>query len=222
MSNLTSDAFLIYYDARKLIQLVNNYQPLLNRVAADYRIGSRALRLQVLLHLPRLVSPEAWPSSDTINAEVTRLAQIVADRVEPYRHWLDGPAEEVSTPSSLILEWIPEAIALVFHERFHYLASPRNDSIHFGLTTPEEGRIAAMLTLSSFDLWHLRSVFPEQLTPSRIRVISRVYAHDWAPHNSISFMISKVINWIKRTDTSTASLITYLNPNLGWCFLKSI
>ena len=93
---------------------------------------------------------------------------------------------------------VTDSQAKVVLENFHYLRSYRYESQHFGLLWEDQGqsRLMAMATLSPFDLSHLEPLIVGKAEPSEVTVLSRVFAFDWAPRNTISYLLSRLIHQI--------------------------
>jgi hypothetical protein len=99
---------------------------------------------------------------------------------------------------------------------FHYVHSYR-DGLHFGLVLPEaEFPPAAVLTLSPLDVPHLQALLPAYSERTTALVVSRLFAFNWAPHNSISYLVGLVRHWLLHHEPDVTTLFTYINPNLGF------
>src|SRR5207245_11774724 len=72
----------------------------------------------------------------------------------------------------------------------------------------------ALAAFSPFDLSHVSGLLPT--TEARVMVLSRVFVFDWAPRNCVSYLLAKARSWIEEEVPSTAMLLTYVNPNVGF------
>jgi hypothetical protein len=174
--------------------------------AADRPI--RPLLLQALLQLPRLA--DARGSVPFADAEV-----VVADLARELPAKSEWPIEGIiSSPRELHVHTSDKITALHVMQRFHYLRSPRVDGRAYALSTPA-GRLVALCVSSPIDV----NPLVEMLTShgranQRPRVISRVFAFEGAPSNSISYMLSRVAREERRVGVT--DFVTYVNPNLGF------
>jgi hypothetical protein len=118
------------------------------------------------------------------------------------------------------VELVDPDSARFIHQTYHYLGSYREDGIHLGLyTTLENSRdwsLLSIATLSPFDLSHMIAALPSGIAPEQTMVLSRLFAFNWCPRNTISYMLGRVFEWIKEELPGIKLLVTYLNPNLGF------
>jgi len=176
------------------------------------------LERQVLLHLPKFDCIElARP--EIVSAEAKRLAFRLSNLRSGYESFFRNPALDLSTGDTY-LDRVSDDLAEAIHERFHYLCSFRRDAIHLGLwlrsTTGEVPRLVSLLSLSPFDLEHIKPALPEDVDSSQVKVLSRLYSFDWAPKNTMSFFIGRAFAWVKQNLPGIRMLVTYLDPNLGF------
>jgi len=200
-----------------LITFVDSCDAVISEVARAHQTDGLSLRLQLLLHLPRIIDRITSPKSPELKDEAIRLAQIVSRRRGPYWGWSDAPSRSIVSPRELIFDLASEAEARVIHERFHYLGSFRQqDSQHYCLRTEGDGRLAALATLSAMDLVHIEHLLPDGLLAREVRVLSRVFAFDWASHNSLSFLFGRLLRTIENRQREIKVILTYVNPNMGF------
>jgi hypothetical protein len=74
----------------------------------------------------------------------------------------------------------------------------------------------ALATLSPMDIGNLEPLFPVEDSRKRCLVLSRLFAFDWAPRNTISFLLGQMSRWAASEAPEVDWLLTYLNPNLGF------
>lgn len=199
-----------------LIEYIQSNYFDIRRVADQLRVNARDIELQVLLHLPRFLNSGVFPSPFIFEDEVERLGTLVETRVSPFADWQRFPTQPSVLPHDLKFTEVSEIEARIIHERFHYLASYRADSIHLGLRTLADNRLVSLLTLSPFDLRHITSKLPCEISSSQVLVVSRVYSFDWAPANTISYLMGQVYKWLKWEKPDVKMLLTYINPNVGF------
>ena len=181
-------------------------------VATALEVSVRALRLQTLLHLPRLACAN---SIDVASArrEAERLALQLRTRVAPVSDFAAAPPQPPTSVHDLRFAPADEEIARLVEERFHYLASFRADAAPFGVYADD--KLAALVSVSPLDLAPLIAALPAGVEAKDVRVISRVFAFDWAPANTITYLLARVVRQLSKEE-GTRLLLTYLNPNLGF------
>jgi hypothetical protein len=202
--------------SQAIMQLMQDNSLHIRKVAHSFGIKAQDLRLRLLLYLPRLVQDSIFPNKQTINTESHRVAEHMSSLVRPYLHWAEPPREPLRSPREAQFVKIPEEEARIIHERFHYLASFRRHSIHLGLRVPSDGRLVALITVSPCDLTQALEQLPEGVVGSQVMLLSRVFAFDWAPRNTISHLLRHAGNWLVRELPEIKMLITYVNSNLGF------
>ena len=126
--------------------------------------------------------------------------------------WLVPDA--TASPRSLRFDRVDPDTAHDVMERFHYLRSPRTDGRSYGLSTGG-GRLVALCVSSPLDVKGLRELLSSRARPTEFaRVMSRVFAFEGAPNNSISFMLSRAGR--EERGFGVTDLVTYVNPNMGF------
>lgn len=193
----------------------------ISEYAEIHNISSMDLRLQTGLHLPRLEAEGEWNNERALTEEVNRLSKGIKEIQSLYSFLSKKPSEDISLGSlrfGQLLGTEVDQIIMPILERFHYLRSFRKNSAHYALKT-SNGRVVALATISSFDLPHILNELKNvdaDISPQNILVVSRIYAFRFAPHNSISYLLGKVISEIKLKYPEVCGVMTYLNPNLGF------
>jgi len=168
----------------------------------------RPLHLQALLQLPRIADSGGFVPVQTIDSLLAELAQELPDSDQ----WVVRGTG--TSPRLLHFHKIDVDMVRDVLQRFHYLRSPRMDGRGYGLST-SSGNLVALCVSSPLDVETLR-----QLLTSRgrsiecARVMSRVFAFEGAPTNSISYMLSKAATEERRLGVT--DLVTYVNPNMGF------
>ncbi|HUI42273.1 MAG TPA: hypothetical protein VL523_09910 [Terriglobia bacterium] len=192
-------------------------EPLAGAAVKEYAAAAgaseRDLRKQVLLHLPRF-TPAEIERPDCVRAETERLGERLRARRLPYDDWAGHSRIERLETKSLRFGPVDDRVARVVHERFHYIGTFRAGR-HLGLFLPGSANVPlALLTLSPMDLTNLAEMFPSQDDRDRVRVLSRLFAFDYAPRNTMSYLMGQARKWLRAELPQVGTLLTYLNPNL--------
>ena len=200
----------------QLLELVDGSDGAISEVARSHQIDRLSLRLQLLLHLPRIIDRIPSPNAPALISESIRLAQVVCRRQSPYRGWSDAPSRPLVSPRELIFDAASEAEARVIHERFHFVGSFRPESLHFCLRTKGDLRLAALATLSPMDLVHVERLLPDGLRGRETRVLSRVFAFDWVGPNTLTFLFGRLFRAIEESHRDVQLIVSYVNHNMGF------
>jgi len=185
-------------------------------VCASTRIGERDLLKQLLLHLPRF-SVAQLMSANVIRTEAERLGSSLMSRRDGFTLINGVPTADNLSARKLVLREVTPEIARIIHERFHYIGSFHPGSVHLGLFFENMTDLpAALASVAPMDIHRLDKLFPSIEEKKKVLVLSRVFAFDWAPRNSISYLLGRVNNWIKGNMPEVTTLLTFLNPNLGF------
>ncbi len=178
-------------------------------------VEPRALIVRVLLHLPRVASWKGWVNERQLKRQIQICAHRLRKEVAAVAK--TGPAAAFLL-SQLRFQRIEEAQAQPILTHLHYLGGARPGSSYFSLVDPVQGRPIALCSVSEFRWTRVASQLHRQFLISQERVldISRVYAVDSAPPNSISTLLSQVRSWVRRNETSVELLTTAVDCNLGF------
>ncbi len=179
-------------------------------------IAGRDIEKQLLLHLPQFSQSELG-DPNIVRGEAERLATKLQARRRNYVRWSDQSRIHNLTASNLRLRECEPAMAQIVHERFHYLGSYHPGIVHLGLyMIGGDGDLPiALASLAPMDIRRLDPVLSREEKKQTL-IVSRVFAFDWAPRNTISFLLGRVYNWVKRNLSEIRTLLTFLNPNLGF------
>jgi hypothetical protein len=168
----------------------------------------RPLHLQSLLQLPRISDERGFVSI----LDVQKIVYRVALELPCISDWL-APAG-LSSPLKLRFGVVGDEIAREITDKFHYLRSARRDGRSYGLWEPG-GKLVALCVVSPLDVLGIVSLLRrEGRCGSRAGVVSRVFAFEGAPRNSISHLLAQVVREEKRGGVT--DLVTYVNPNMGF------
>lgn len=169
---------------------------------------ARPLRLQVLMQAPQLADQEGFIPL----MELDHLTRELAGEIPPREEW--GLMRPPPGPRFLRFTKVAADRARDVMSRFHYLRSPRFDGRAFGLSQ-EDGPLVAMCVISPMDVPRLNSLLSARgRATERALVVSRVFAFEGAPRNSLSFLLARCADEERRLGAT--DLITYVNPNLGF------
>jgi hypothetical protein len=174
--------------------------------------SSRDLLLQSLLHLPRLATLDGTVGVDEAVPEIERLRALRAAELAPL-HMLASPPDVVPGLHDLRIGVADAAAAESIIGTFHYLRSFRADSVTIGAYHNE--RVAALCSISPLDLPHIADHLPA-VRLSEVAVVSRVFAFDWAPRNTVSYLLARIEKAGIAPERGVRLFLTYLNPNLGF------
>ena len=207
---------------RPLIHALVQVEPatveaLVKRQLAEVTLGDetrlptmRDLRLQSLIHLPRIAGRDGRVADEAAAREIRRQWELRHDELAPLAALAAAPTEPLSL-QHLSVEVVPADAVEPVLAHFHYLRSSRGDSVN--VAALYQGRVVALCSLSPLDLPELADCLPIT-SLGDAKVVSRVFAFDWAPKNVVSYLLARAERVAECSDTRM--LITYLNPNLGF------
>ena len=184
------------------------------RAAARHGVPRHEVLTRLLLHLPREATADGFCDLETVCAEADRRAARLEARTRDWRDWAIASDRKLAA-TDLELVRIDSERARIVLERFHYLESFRGDGAHHGGVTAG-GRLAAILSVTPLDLETVAAGLPRGLTRDQAAVLARVFAFDWTPPNSLSFLIGRLVRGLRAAEPAPRLLVTYLNPNLGF------
>jgi hypothetical protein len=185
-------------------------EPLLPSVVDGVLPSRRDLLLQALVHLPRLANAAGNMSRRQALAEIERQRKLRHEELLPFAHLAKPP---LSAPALDQLEVvrIEANLARPILEQFHYLRSFRPDGITIAATY--RARVVALAMIAPLDVPAIAAELP-LAGAHEAALISRVFAFDWAPRNTISYLLARLE---RRTELRDARLLlTYVNTNLGF------
>src|SRR4051812_4453034 len=166
----------------------------------------RDLLLQALLHLPRLADVRGTVKRDRALREIERLDRLRAAELAPWKALAEPPRGHVEL-RDLEVRVIDTTSAATILDRFHYLRSARSNSV--SVAAMHRHRIVALCSFSRLDLPLIGAAAPIA-NPDGVRVVSRVFAFDWAPRNTISYLLSRAEAAIAGKCPELELLLTYV------------
>jgi hypothetical protein len=152
-----------------------------------------------------------------VTQEIRRLANSVSARQVGFEGWRDRSKwPMLDRLTNRVVPW-DSTQAQEIYRRFHYIGTCRTDMVHLALIHDQSKDVPmALASISTMDISNLEYLFPTQADRAAVLVISRVFAFDWAPRNSISFLLGRVHRWVRKNAPKVSCLISYVNPNLGF------
>lgn len=197
--------------------MTETMQVLLSDIATTYGVNRNELLHRALQQLSRFSDTELQDKK-IVSKEIERCAQRLKGVKRKYQHFFE-PSQKSVGLRELSFRKVPKSVASIVNRKFHYIGYNRSKSIYLGFFLDDmkgQGKLVSMITLSPFDLEHVRSFLPEGITSKNVLVVSRIFAFDWAPKNCISFMMGRMFSWLRQNKPQIKFLLTYLNPNV--CF----
>jgi hypothetical protein len=205
----------LHLDECRSFSSVSSFAALVSDVARSGGVEPRALALRALLHLPRTASDKGWVSRWQVDREL----RINAERLRCDLRAAEGhvPLQQFAL-RDLTFEEVHPSRALPVLTRLHYLRSARPGSRHFALVDPVDRLPVTLCSLSALQWKCVRNQIRSQfaISPERVWEVSRVYSVDSAPRNAISFLLSKVRRFLRRSMPSVDLLVTAVDVNLGF------
>jgi hypothetical protein len=199
-----------------LIAVVRASEEDIFKHASERSIDPLALRSQLLLHLPRLVTGDDLPGKCDIQKEIVAVSGFLEESKRKYgRDYTQSlePPEEPIALGDLEFGPLDVATAKMYHESFHYIGSYRPGH-HFAFRDRNSGRIVCMGSVADFDLKHVEEEIAPYVDPRSVRVFSRFFAFRWAPKNTFSHFWGKLRRQMKERDTEL--MFSFINPNVGF------
>jgi hypothetical protein len=188
-------------ESKRLVDVVQ-------RVASATNRPFQPLKLQALIQLPRIASLDGVVDGLFAESELSEIAGEVPETTE----WAPGVPE--NSPRDLAFGPVDEQEAFEVMQRFHYLRSPRLGGVYYGLRS-RVGRVAAFCACSKSDEPVVEGLLASAGHDApHTSIVSRVFAFEGAPRNSLSFMFARVL--LAERARGMTVLATYVNPNLGF------
>ena len=195
-----------------MIQIAPQAHALLRQVesvALELQRPISALHLQALLQLPRIADLNGLVPENDVE---WLLKELAAELPLASEWFVSGVFDD--SPKRLRFHEVPIEQAREIMSRFHYLRSPRLDGRYYGLSS-SEGRLVAICVSSPLDVAHLNNLLRvEGRVTQNARVLSRVFAFDGAPRNTISHLMSRTAHMERKMGVT--DWMSYVNPNMGF------
>ena len=186
--------------------------PVLHDVVDEAALASRRpvrpVHLEALLNLPRVADGRGLVPE-------TAARSVVSDAVARLPEAEEWAIRTGHTVDELRFDEADPAVADDVTRRFHYLHSPRRDSTAWALFLPGSDTVGALCVVSALDVDHLGRLLRRRGRPEgSASVVSRLFAFPGMPRNSVSFLLSRTAQAVRRCGVS--DLVTYVNPNMGF------
>jgi len=193
----------------RLAALDKDLAELVSRAAREADVPTRPLHLQALLQLPCLADVHGMVSTSAAKDFLDDLAGELPAR----REWVVRNA--ASSPRDLLFRDVDTATSDDVMRRFHYLRSPRNDGQAYGLFS-KAGGLVAVCVCSPLDVLRLDELLTSHDGGRAVSpiVLSRVFAFEGAPPNTLSYLLARVAR--AEAGKGHSDLVTYVNPNMGF------
>lgn len=213
--NSKEDSFTLPWNVEALI---NSELDRLQPEVTSIPFSPLDLLRQCKLNLSRYSNDQL--SSDLVKQEIHVAAcSIFRARAETYPLLKNVAPLNIDLDHSRIAH-VDESLADLIHESYHYLGSPRKESMHLGLYAREFGisreSLAAVGTFSRFDLSHMSDSLPAKISGDQVLVLSRFFAFHGSPRNTVSFAMSRMLRYVSEQSPHVKLILSYLNPNLGF------
>jgi hypothetical protein len=183
-------------------------------LAQNSLITSSDLTKALLLHLPRF-TPNELIHDKQIWEEGCRLSQILKEKRAAFPITAEKSLQ--FERAKLFVAECRDDLAQQIYETFHYIGSCRKGIVHLGLFHASNPSIpVSVLTLSEMDVGHMKTWFSSPEEERKAVILSRAFSFDWAPRNSMSFLLSYARKWLHAAFPEVEQAFTYINPNLGF------
>ena len=184
-------------------------------VAREFGVETRALAVRARQQLPRVAAMDGSVSARRARREISNCARRL---LQETRRVADAIPRGTFTLPELRFAEIDEAAARPQLVHLHYLGSVRPGSRYFALLDPEQSFPVALCSLSALQWPRLGNRLQQQfgVTVDNVCDVSRVFAVNSAPHNSISTLLSRMRDVVRRTQPETTLLTTVVDANLGF------
>ncbi|MET0416328.1 MAG: hypothetical protein ABW022_09935 [Actinoplanes sp.] len=183
-------------------------------VARELEVDERALRVRTLLHLPRIAPYSGLIRAGFVDAELRRVAGQLAGDVSKVAD--EAPVGNWELRQLQFAEIRAEDAAPIIASR-HYLRSARPDARYYALRDPKWHLPVSICSVSPLQWRRVAGAIRTRfgVPRERTRDVSRVYSHDSAPPNAISYLLARVRTAL-RQDGGVDLLTTAVDRNLGF------
>lgn len=219
--NEVSDAISL----RDCVALDASFQDLATREAGAEGVDPRALAVRTLLHLPRVTRRDRRIPIAGIVGELRATARQLAEDTKAAGHLVSFGPLEAAAPRSRVYDLklfqftqIDDGQAADIFSHLHYLRSARPGSRNFALLDPHDERPVSLCSVSPLEWRRVGHAIAGQFGVPMEQAwdVSRVYAVNHAPRNSISYLLSQVRSWLRHHETGVKLLTTAVDTNLSF------
>lgn len=184
-------------------------------IAGRTGVDARALRVRTLLHLPRIAGYSGLMPHASVRAEIRRVADQLADDARRIAGQVPSRAGDLRR---LRFARVPAELAAPIIASGHYLRSARRDAQYFALLEPAGNLPVSICSVSELNWRRVAGQIQREfdIPRERIRDVSRVYSHDSAPPNAISYLLARVRTALRQSGDGVELLTTAVDRNLGF------
>lgn len=192
-------------------------QQVAETVSRQVGVSQSLLQRRLLLHLPQFGFQHLCEKSFVLQQAILVAEQIRSLQID-FAEWNLKPNIHTLEKSRFSLAACDRRIAQAIHERFHYIGHYHEGPIHLGLFDERGSRDTplALASLAPMDEAFLSQNAHFMGVNGSVFQVTRLYAFDCVPRNSISFFFGRVFRWLKKNFSKPTTLLTYINPNLGF------
>lgn len=194
----------------------SEFNDLVRAAAENRRVEPRALAVRTLLHLPRVAEYDGRIARRQLDDELTRCARELLTDQEKVKRLM--PAGRFALQElRFVADYSTDDAADIF-THLHYLRSSRPGSLNYALVDPYYGLPVSLCSVSPLEWRRVGRQIATQFDVPMNAVwdVSRVYAFDCAPPNSISYLLARVRNDIRQRVPDAQLLSTAVDHNLGF------
>lgn len=175
------------------------------------RLWEAALRVARPRFLLQWYGLAGFDHERTLNRAWAR--RIVGEVGVDLQHMLSDVAGTAPDLKQCYVAEVARPLAQSYHQRLHYLASPRPQGRHLGLL--DRGALLLFLaTYNHCDLAHILSRLPVMLHRDEVLVLSRLVAHPVAPRNCASHALARFRTHVRRRYPAVRLIVSYHDPNI--------
>jgi len=193
---------------------------------------------QTLLHLPAYSEYDIRSRGEIIKNDIgKKLSALSTDYMSHYRYLsvrsgiddltsglsLKGRnnvyIDDCGVVTPISYDHVKSKYAKEIQESLHYIRKAREDGVlHYGLYLPDKEVPYATVSFSickrGYQVDALNRLIGEDLKPSQVLSMTRAFAFDGAPRNSMSKLFYLSHEYIKRVFPDCRAIVTALNPYL--------
>lgn len=224
----------IFQENTVISSMIEQYQHVVDEYTNKYDIPAGYLKTSLALHIPKYDYTSIFRDQKIIEEECSFLAKFLKSELLKLPKNLQKEALKDNIGDVLVREEgniyckykdslkivtskiVPKDIGDNIQEHLHYLHATREDSlIHFGLFVGDSEVPIAYCSFSKIDRKYLERSLPNKVTIDNTLVLTRVFAFNSNPKNSISVMISESFKYISRKyKNKYKNIISAVNPNM--------
>jgi len=178
----------------------------------------RALTVLSLMQIPRIAEEDGSIAYADLNDEVHGMAMNLQADMRGFKSDGGQWPTSVDRVSELVFGPLDPPMAGAIFGHLHYLRSYRKDSIGYALFHPQTHLPLVACTVSPLQWENLAQLILQNIGVPQEAVmdVSRVFAFEQAPKNSISALLSRVRLDLRQNHPEIELLSTAVDQNLGF------